>query len=250
MAKRKPKKLSPDITDERQIQILNILQEAETPIGSYSLMDTLEKIGIKLSPATIGRLLSDLDKNGLVERKSFKGRIITKRGENALKRSQNQKVIDESKEQLTDLINSDVLHHFLDVLVARKAISVEVAGLAAQNITPEEIEKLQQLEQQRIKDYDKNIRDPEVDIEFHRVIARASRNQALVILSEMIIALGQQSVLFDEMRNDIDKPYFISHEKIIRGLRRGRQKETEQAMLDHVNTLISDVRKYWQAHDV
>jgi DNA-binding FadR family transcriptional regulator len=145
----------------------------------------------------------------------------------AIKRAHNFKIIDNSNEMLKELIDTEVLQHFIDVLVARKAIEVEAARLAAQNISNKELQKLEKLENQRLKDYEEQFKsNPEIDIEFHRTIAQACKNEALIILSEMIIVLGQQSMLFDEMRKRMFKPYFISHEKIIKALKRHNKRET------------------------
>lgn len=240
-----------EIKSHRELLVLKMINDASVPIGSYTLMDMLEEMGVNLSTATIGRVLSSLDKKGFVERKSFKGRVITKMGETAIKRSNNAKALDDIQEKLKKLLNSDLLQHFLDVLVARRAIQVETAGLAAIKRTEEQVKKLEQLESQRLKDYnEKNISNPKLDIEIHRTIAEASKNEALIILSEMIVVLGQQCELFDEMRNNMDNPYFISHEKIIKAIKKGIRKDAEKAMLNHINSLIKDVEEFWEGHNV
>lgn len=240
-----------EIKSHRELLVLKMINDASVPIGSYTLMDMLEEMGVNLSTATIGRVLSSLDKKGFVERKSFKGRVITKMGETAIKRTNNAKALNDIQEKLKKLLNSDLLQHFLDVLVARRAIQVETAGLAAIKRTEEQVVKLEELESQRLKDYNENnISNPKLDIEIHRTIAEASKNEALIILSEMIVVLGQQCELFDEMRNNMDNPYFISHEKIIKAIKKGIRKDAEKAMLNHINTLIKDVKEFWKGHNV
>ncbi|MBC7078350.1 MAG: hypothetical protein H5T92_08615, partial [Synergistales bacterium] len=42
-------------TDEKALSILEIVSNGSEPIGSWNLVELLEKRGISVSPATIGR---------------------------------------------------------------------------------------------------------------------------------------------------------------------------------------------------
>jgi GntR family transcriptional repressor for pyruvate dehydrogenase complex len=221
-----------------------MIRSSAEPIGSWALVDMFEKRGTRLSPATIGRILNQLDKRGYLERRSYKGRVITAKGERAMERAARLRQISKCGKDLESLLDAKVLRHFIIVLEARRAIERETARLAAANISAEEIEKLGEIDRLREQDYRAGRIDAKNDIQFHRLIAEASRNDVLRVFLHLIHVLRQQSDLFDYMRGKMNKPYFISHDKILQGLRERNAAKAERAMAEHINTLIRDVENY------
>jgi len=73
--------------NEREWEVLSMIRNSNEPIGSWALVDMFEKKGINLSPATVGRILNQLDKRGYLEKRSYKGRVITTKGERAMERA-------------------------------------------------------------------------------------------------------------------------------------------------------------------
>ncbi len=232
------------VNNDRELEVLNMIRSSDEPIGSWALVDMFEKRGIRLSPATIGRILNQLDKRGYLEKRSYKGRVITAKGERAMERAARLRQISKFEKDLESLLDAKVLRHFTVVLEARRAIERETARLAAANITNEEIEKLEDIDRQREQDHKAGRIDAKNDILFHRLIAEASRNELLKVFLQLIHALRQQSDVFDYMRGKMTKPYFISHDKILQGLRERNAPKSERAMEQHINTLIRDVRNY------
>jgi len=235
-------------TTDRELELLSIVRDSDEPIGSWALMEVFEERGISLSPATFGRMLTELEKEGYLERKSYKGRVITKKGIAAIAQAESLRRMESYRKRLEDLLSSRVLRHFLMVLAARKAVEREIACLAAQNITKKELARLEALE--RIREYNDRhlINAPEHDIEIHRIIAHASRNSALVIFSEILMTMRQQSAVFDSMRMHMQRPYFISHRKTIEALKAHNPKAAEKSMVEHIETLIRDVNEYSKEH--
>ncbi len=232
------------VNNDRELEVLNMIRSSAEPIGSWALVDMFEKRGIRLSPATIGRILNQLDKRGYLEKRSYKGRVITAKGERAMERAARLQQISKCGKDLESLLDAKVLRHFISVLEARRAIERETVRLAAANITEEEIEKLGQIDELREQDYQAGRIDAKNDILFHRLIAEASRNEVLKVFLHLIHALRQQSDLFDYMRGRMHKPYFISHDKILRCLRERNAAKAERAMAEHVDALIRDVGSY------
>ena len=232
------------VNNDRELEVLNMIRSSAEPIGSWALVDMFEKRGIRLSPATIGRILNQLDKRGYLERRSYKGRIITAKGERAMERAARLRQLSKCGKDLESLLDAKVLRHFIIVLEARRAIERETARLAAINITDEEVEKLVEIDQQRELDHKADRIDAKNDILFHKLIAEASRNEVLKVFLHLIHALRQQSDLFDYMRGKMNKPYFISHDKILQCLRERNAAKAEKAMEEHIDTLIRDVQNY------
>ena len=128
--------------DNRELTILEIISRTSEPIGSWFIVNEFEEIGITISSATIGRLLNLLEKRGFLKKHGIKGRTITELGKKTIKMEYKSLKLEEHKKTLDELINSNVLHKFLMVLEARKAIERTTARLAAEHISNEELDKL------------------------------------------------------------------------------------------------------------
>ncbi len=128
-------------TNDRTFHVLSMIRNSDEPLGSWSLVEMFEEKGINLSSATIGRILNHLEKRGYLKKKSFKGRLITKKGEEAIEQALRMEQINKYTKRLEDLLNSKVLHHFIMVLEARRAIERETVRLSVKNITEEQIKK-------------------------------------------------------------------------------------------------------------
>ncbi len=130
---------------ERELVVLECLRDSTGPIGSWSLVESLEARKFKVSSASIGRILYSLERQNLVEGKGNQGRVITKSGLQAIKQTKAVNSMNLQRENLENLINSDVMEEYIMVLQARKAIERETVRLAAENITEAQIKVLQDI---------------------------------------------------------------------------------------------------------
>ena len=117
--------------DERELVVLECLRDATGPIGSWSLVESLEARKFKVSSASIGRILYSLEQRSLVEGKGNQGRVITKNGLQAIRHTKAVNSMNLQRENLETLINSNVMEEYIMVLQARKAIERETVRLAA-----------------------------------------------------------------------------------------------------------------------
>jgi len=201
--------------EEREMIVLESIRDASEPLGSWSLVEHLEEKGYKVSSASIGRILYKLEQRGFVEGQGNRGRIITKAGVSAIGKTKAFNSMDAHRKDLENLINSKVLEDFIMVLQARKAIERETARLAAENITEAGIKKLNAvLEEQEIK-AKRGESIAEIDIAFHRGIAAASHNSALLALYGILSTMGQQSELFEFVRSRVTATYRQAHRSIL-----------------------------------
>lgn len=244
-----------DLKDKnRELAILEIIAESDEPVGSWHVVNRLEEEGISVSAATIGRMLNKLETQGYLQKHSIKGRTITPQGLEAIDHTYKTRKIEEHKRHLDELINSNVLHKFLQVLEARKAIERTTARLAAEHITDEELDKLSQIIERQQNDYNQQKSAAQDDIDFHRTIAVASRNEALYSLYMILSMMGQQSELFEQLRNRLHAPYMGSHRAIFEALKTRSPEQAEAAMAQHIDHLCEDVDTYWhefnQTHSI
>lgn len=237
------------ILDEKELIVLKCIASSDGPIGSWYLVEKLEEKNITISSATIGRILTHLERLGYVEKESVKGRVITQSGIEAIKKEEAIKKIDYHKNELNEFINTGVLEEYIMVLQAREAIERETAKLAAQNITENEIKKMDEILLKQEENYRNKLSVAEDDINFHKAIARASRNTVLEILYNIISTFGQQSKLFEYIRAQVKSPYNKSHRKIYNAIKEHNEVEAEKSMIEHMQNLIKDVSAYWDKYN-
>lgn len=234
--------------DNKELMILQSISSSKTPIGSWYLVEDLEKKGIKIGSATIGRILVRLEKLGYLEKVSFKGRKITPKGLDTLAEAETIQKIDYHKQKLDTMITTEVLENFIMVLEARKAIERETVRLAARNISDKEIETLEAILEQQEGDYSKGISIAQDDIDFHRTIAKASRNLVFEALYNIISTYNQQSELFEKIRHQVKTTYNVSHRKIFHAIRQHDETAAEHYMVEHLQNLIKDVSTFWDEY--
>ncbi|MBN2050506.1 MAG: FCD domain-containing protein [Spirochaetales bacterium] len=231
-----------------KLKILETIALSEEPLGSWNLVNAMEEQGKRMSPATVGRILNELEKNGYLEKQSFKGRVITEKGLAIINTVQRDIKLEEHKKNLDELINSKVLQNFLMVLDARKAIERTTASLSAVHITDQELSEMEKiLEKQELHHRD-SISVAQDDIEFHSLIAKTSRNKALFSLYMIVSMMGQQSELFAKLRTKVGSPYMVSHRTIYEAIREHDSLKAEECMIHHIENLKHDVDTYWHEY--
>ena len=231
--------------NNQELLILEMVRDIGKSIGSGSLLKICEDKNIQLSQANIGRILFKLERYGYLEKKSNKGRMITKKGKLEITNAKTIKEVDNHRRELDNLLNTKVLRKFLMILDARKAIEAATARMAAKNIKDKEIKKLGQLLEKKKSNYKKGEDNTLVDIDFHTTIAEASGNEVLKLLYLIISKMGQQSKIFRYMRKKSDGAYLSSHNEIVGALREHDSKKAEESIIRHIEILKDEVRKYW-----
>ncbi len=237
-----------NINDKWNMIVLQILAENNQPMGSWNIAEKISDQGIEVSTATIGRVLKQLEKSGYLKKESARGRLITDKGLSAIKTAVQQSELKQYHNTLNDLVNSNLLKNFIQVLEARKAIERATVVLAAENITDKELRKLESIVKKQGSDRDKGLSIAGDDIDFHSLIAKASRNEALLSLYMILSHMGQQSELFEKLREKVGKPYMDSHLAIFSALANHDSATAEVALIRHIDILIEDVNKYWHIY--
>jgi DNA-binding FadR family transcriptional regulator len=238
------------ILDDKELIVLECIASSEEPIGSWFLVELLEERDVNTSSATIGRILNKLERLGYVEKESVKGRVITPTGIDAIRNAKTIEKINFHKNELDKMINTKVLEDFIMVLQARKAIERETARLAAQHSTDREIDEMTSVLKRQEDHFTNHSSIAQDDIDFHKAIAKASRNTVLESLYTIISTMGQQSKLFEYVRAQVKSPYSKSHRDILNAIKNHDAEEAERCMIQHTENLIQDVTKYWDEYNI
>lgn len=234
--------------DKKELLILEMINEASKPIGSWNIANRLAEDQIETSSATIGRILNKLENMGYLKKEKFRGRVITDEGQHAILLNKQLKNMTNHQNKLLKYIDPRILEDFLVVLEARRTVERGTARLAALRATKEEITHMDRiLTIQEVKHKEQQwITDD--DLDFHKTIAKASGNGILEVMYNQLSIFGQQSRAFELLRKTINAEYMVSHRRIYDAICMKDPEEAEKAMLAHIDSLMADVDKYWEKY--
>lgn len=223
--------------------ILHLLEAHEGPLGSGTLMEQLDRLGVQVSEPTVGRFLRTLDRKGLTARVSNKGRGLTERGRDRLRELCDAESQLHYERELVRTIRSTTIDELVDVLIARRALEGEAARLAAERATPEDLAALEAtIREQRELLATRGVATG-ADVTFHALIARASRNRVLAAAVDLIRRDKQMTLLLDALLRRTTHKWVVGHERILAAIARRAPDDAQRAMVDHINTVIADVRE-------
>jgi GntR family transcriptional regulator, transcriptional repressor for pyruvate dehydrogenase complex len=122
----------------------------------------------------------------------------------------------------------------------RNAIEVEMAGLAAERRTDEQLRALQDAHK-RFQAVLDDVEDATLaDVEFHALIARATQNE---LFSTLLGSIGE--ALIDVRRETLavgsGKKTVAAHAKILAAIKQGDAAAAREAMREHLST----VKQFW-----
>ncbi|MEL7649071.1 MAG: FCD domain-containing protein [Sedimentibacter sp.] len=236
------------ILDDTEYRVLKIVDETNKPIGTWAIENKLREDNVEISTATVGRILSKLESNEFLEKFKNEGRVITSEGKLALKRAETIKIINYHQDKLNQIISTEVLENFVMIIQARRAIEKETCRLATRYITQAELDKLKEVLDRQEEKSKKGESIADEDIEFHRTIAKASRNAILESLYNIVSTFKQQSNIFEKLRRQINSPYNASHKKIYEAIKNNDEEAAEKLMSEHMDHLMEDVLTYWNTY--
>ncbi|MCC3861744.1 GntR family transcriptional regulator [Pseudemcibacter aquimaris] len=136
------------------------------------------------------------------------------------------------------------LKEFVEILHVRKLLECDAAREAAQNIDPDEIQKVREnIEKLLDKEKVTGLELREADDEFHNFIARNSNNSLLV---ELIADLRRKTSMFDHERLPNRKnPGNKEHLEILDALAAGDGALAAERMANHINNVHSSIFSHW-----
>ncbi|MDO4634038.1 MAG: FadR/GntR family transcriptional regulator [Eubacteriales bacterium] len=221
-------KLSDQIADTLEQMILNEeLTDHEKLMTEQELADQFA-----VSKTAVREALNILKERGLIETKNGMGNYITK-----------PKV-----RNLSDMINRMILMENIDyreIYGTRIILETAACNSAAQKITPEALERLQQLTLQ-LERIDLPIETRrELDLDFHALIAESSGNHLLAVLINAI-----RNICYDNMflEHDIENEMSIRqsiyfHRRILTGLQNHDILQAEEGMRAHLTCSLKNAER-------
>lgn len=238
------------MSKERQkYELLRILVDSQDSIGSSALSQMLRRRNVHISPATVGRILNEFDFEGLTVRQGYKGRVLTGEGREQFLDYRKKIEFEEFTSKLYEAVNETDPESLINILTARRGIEREIAKLAAERATPEDIEEIRAAYQAHfdsVKSKKHGLITSENDVLFHRAVAKASKNIILASTYDFIWQNGSLSPIMEYVRISVGGTIAVDHGRILAAIEAKDPDQAQEMMMGHINSLIKDVNKYWQ----
>lgn len=213
------------------------------PVGSWTLREELEKMGIVYGTATVGRYLKTLDSRGYTELRGNQGRVLTEKGMNWLTEINDSLARAEMRNESAKALKVNEYSDLIDLMKARKAIEVETVRLAAVNASEQEITNLRKTINvyYRYIAEKKDFVDPALD--FHSQLAEMSHNRFMKVILEMLVFEEKQiedniDQLETRGRGNI---YVIEHDDITMAIEERNPEKASELMAKHMDGILEAV---------
>jgi GntR family transcriptional regulator, transcriptional repressor for pyruvate dehydrogenase complex len=231
--------------EEWEYLILKALNAAKEPLGSGTISDELRLAGHQTSEATVGRILRDLDGRNLTFRVGFQGRNLTEDGTVRLEELQRERERAFYGSELINVLRARGQDDLIDILLARRVIERETARLAARRATREDLGHLQRIIERHEQNARAGVGGADEDVQFHKLVGQIAGNKVLTAALDLIRQDGQLTPVLEYIRKHVHSTVVDDHKKIWAAIAAGQPEVAEGAMVNHIDNIIADVRKYW-----
>ncbi|HEV3473076.1 MAG TPA: FadR/GntR family transcriptional regulator [Actinomycetota bacterium] len=129
-----------------------------------------------------------------------------------------------------------------ELLEMRKILEVEIAGLAAERATEEQVQAMRTQLERMLASIDTPNGYVDADVEFHAVLARAARNEVLLTMLEPIVDLLRASRRVSASRRPGSALRALGeHEEILRCVEVGDTEGARREMRAHLANTARDI---------
>ncbi|OGP76132.1 MAG: hypothetical protein A2V86_02230 [Deltaproteobacteria bacterium RBG_16_49_23] len=187
----------------------------------------------RVSRATVREAIFNLEASNLVQRRQGDGTYV----------------IASSEEALIQPLAAALFHEkddIIDIFFIRKIIEPEVAQLASENRTPEEIDELEEILREQEKEVKSGENPIHTDSEFHHLMARMAKNRVLErLLITLVDLLGKTREKYLQTEERKQKSLH-GHYEILAAIKNGNGKAARRAMrrhLEEVEKTLSNKKK-------
>ncbi|MDP9455389.1 MAG: FadR family transcriptional regulator [Actinomycetota bacterium] len=131
----------------------------------------------------------------------------------------------------------------LELLEVRRALEVEVAGLAAERATPEDVEGMREANDRMGERLDSPEEYAKADTEFHALLARSTKNHIFLLMNEPINDLLLASRKITGSLPENARRAVKGHEVILGSIEARDVPGARRAMVEHLFSTQKDVEK-------
>ena len=210
-------------------QIRGLIEKGKLKRGDQLPVERELSETFKVSRATVREAIFSLESMKLVQRRQGDGTYV----------------IASSEEALVQPLAAALFHEkddIIDIFFIRKIVEPEMAHLASEHATPEEISELEEI----LKEQERQVRSGEnpiqTDAEFHHLLARMAKNRVLErLLLALFDLMGKTREKYLQTEERKEKS-LQGHQAILTAIKDGNGTAARQAMRRHLedvgNTLF------------
>lgn len=207
-------------------QLATVISEGEYPLGSRLPAERKLAERFDVSRPTVREAIIALELAGCVEVRGGSGVYVCDSNSNTLPKA-------------------DLSVGPFDILEARIVVEGEAAGLAASRITDEEVAELREALEAMVQENEKEPLCEEADQNFHMIIARATRNEALMSACAHLWSLRNSSPIsariLEKVRQVGSRPRIEEHRTVLEALENRDPKAARKAMRNHLTCVIQQL---------
>lgn len=227
--------------EEKEILILELIRSAPEPIGSWYIVNYLNEKGIRVSSATVGRVLNKLENQGYLQKEKFKGRVITEKGYQVIQYDHGLKQMADEQSKIVELIDHTQRSNLMNILNARLAIEPQLAAIAAETAAPEDHQRMLECLQAAEQNHSLNKWVADDSMSFHIAIAAATKNPILESFFKQLAILMMQDMTFQLVIHQKSENELEGHWGVYNAILAGDGPRAAAAMRSHIENLIRDV---------
>lgn len=205
-------------------RLLVIIHEMELGPGDRLPPERELSAGLGVSRASVRQALVVLEVQGLIEVRHGEGAILLDNRPDAAVLS----AVAAHTRRLTEVIE------------AREALEVKLAGLAAERRTDEDLQHIDEALNVMEQEIAAGERGLGGDEKFHKAVTAAARSRLLADLMQEIAAAIRESRIESLSQPDRPQVSLASHREIATAIRAGDEAAASEAMRQHIR-LVSDV---------
>jgi GntR family transcriptional repressor for pyruvate dehydrogenase complex len=207
-------------------QIRTLIEKSKLKRGDQLPTERELSETFKVSRATVREAIFSLETAKLVDRRQGDGTYV----------------IASSEEALVQPLAALLFHEkddLIDIFFLRKIIEPEIAQLASDNATPEEISELEEILKEQ-EGEPARAEDPvRMDANFHHLLARMAKNRVLErLLLALVDLLGKTRERYLQTEERKQKS-LLGHRNILAAIKDGNGTAARQAMRRHLEDVES-----------
>lgn len=224
--------------DELVYEVLSYIKEEGKAAGAGSVQRRLKTRGYSIAEASVGRLLREMEYAGLLVKESNLGRSISPQGEEKLRDLEAARWQGNWAQEFFSGSGSSDKEHLTELLIARRPVEIEVARLASENATNEEIGELRRIVDQHEQMAKAGKPISHLDTEFHQYLAKISHNSILEALVELLRKKQEDATELEGIRRHAGNISNDEHRKIFEAVEQHDVELAILAMKRHLNNLM------------
>ena len=230
-------------TDHNDVafRVLELVDAADGPVGAGSIYFKLRADGIEISTPTVGRLLRDLEVGGSLAKVGVEGRTLTPSGRSRLKELREEAALRAAGQQMLGAFRRRTNADLINLLEARRPLEREVARLAAERATDQDVLELENIAAMQQEQVAAGLLASAADVQFHERLASATGNPFMHALVALLRNHGTFAPAIARARVRAGHELGIDHRRILDAVRSHDARRAEALMDDHISQLIVEV---------